>query len=140
MQHAWMSSIKRINRSGPKTDPWGTPLTTFRNEENIPSISTVWFLPVRKLFIQFRLIPWIPKDFKTSMSLLWSTRSNALEKSVYIISVASFSSNDLVHVFNVLSSCVVVPRLGKNPCWQLEMRFWENKCCKISSLIIYSSL
>ena len=41
---SWRSLMEIINRIGPSTEPWGTPLTTGFGSGCWPSITTVWCL------------------------------------------------------------------------------------------------
>ena len=51
-----MSFMKTRKRSGPRTDPWGTPLVTETASEDSPSTTTLWVRPVRKDWIHFRAL------------------------------------------------------------------------------------
>ena len=58
--HLGRSFIKIKNRSGPKTDPWGTPLSTSNSSDSCPLITTFCFLFSKKAFIQLPTCPFIP--------------------------------------------------------------------------------
>ena len=80
------SLIKQTNSIGPMTEPWGIPLTTGFHSDFLPSTITHCFLPVRNEFIHFKILPFIPKFFYLTNSLLCGTESNAFAKSVYATS------------------------------------------------------
>ncbi|CAM9921516.1 unnamed protein product [Bubo scandiacus] len=41
-----------LNRSGPKTEPWGTPLVTGRQLDLTPFTTTLWARPSSQFFTQ----------------------------------------------------------------------------------------
>ena len=47
---------------GPRTEPWGTPKSTFRDSERVFSIQTHWLLPERKDLNQLKAIPQTPNS------------------------------------------------------------------------------
>ncbi|KAM9656645.1 uncharacterized protein ACIBXB_008917 isoform 1-T1 [Morphnus guianensis] len=49
------SSIKILNRTGPSTEPWGTPLVTSRQLDLTPFTTTLWARPSSQFFIQQRV-------------------------------------------------------------------------------------
>ncbi|KAK4819900.1 hypothetical protein QYF61_014635 [Mycteria americana] len=51
------SLIKILNKTGPNTDPWGTPLVTGRQLELTPFTTTLWARPSSQFFTQRRARP-----------------------------------------------------------------------------------
>ena len=49
-------------RSGPSTDPWGTPEVTGTSFEDSPSNTTVWVCPIKNDWIHFNVFPFKPKQ------------------------------------------------------------------------------
>ena len=64
---------------GPKTEPWGTPLSTDAQCEKVPR--TLCFLSFNHSMIQLRSLPVIPWLRSFAASLLWGTLSKAFAKS-----------------------------------------------------------
>ena len=54
------SFMKRRNRTGPKTDPWGTPDSTGTGSEAWPSKTTCWVRPESHELIHLWVDPLIP--------------------------------------------------------------------------------
>ncbi|CAN0178455.1 unnamed protein product, partial [Bubo scandiacus] len=75
------SSIKMLNRSGPKTEPWGTPLVTGRQLELTPLTTTLWARPSSQFFIQRSVCPSKPQAASFTKRMLWETVSKSLLKS-----------------------------------------------------------
>ncbi|KAK4828429.1 LOW QUALITY PROTEIN: hypothetical protein QYF61_026525 [Mycteria americana] len=46
------SLIKILNKTGPKTEPWGTPLVTGRQLDLVPFTTTLWAQPSSQFFTQ----------------------------------------------------------------------------------------
>ena len=80
------SLICSKNNKGPSAEPWGTPELTRISDELSPSSSIVWERPVRKAFIQDRVLPLAPCWWSLYNSSRWFTLSNALLKSSMIMS------------------------------------------------------
>ena len=81
------SLIYSKNNKGPSTEPWGTPELIGISDELSPSSTTVWERPVRKAFIQDRVLTLAPCWWSLCNSFKWFTLSNALLKSSKIRSV-----------------------------------------------------
>ena len=61
LQFCGRSLMYARKRRGPSTDPCGTPDDTGMGSELIPLVITDWVLLSRKLLIQLRVWPRIPK-------------------------------------------------------------------------------
>ena len=62
-ERLWLRSFIYIRKkSGPKTDPWGTPASIGDQEDSWPFKRTHWYLPFKKLSISFKGVPEIPID------------------------------------------------------------------------------
>ena len=87
----WMFSGRSLmynkKRSGPRTEPWGTPEVTLTSSDDSPSSTTVWVRPIRNDWIQFKVFPFTPKQESLNKSFRWFTLSKALLKSKSIKSV-----------------------------------------------------
>src|SRR6218665_1731766 len=88
-----ISLMKIIKRSGPKTDPYGTPLITSIHSENAPLIPTLCLLSFSQFSIHLSRFPPNPHASIFLPSIMWETLSNAFAKSRYITSTALPSSN-----------------------------------------------
>ena len=55
-----MSLMKRTNRSGPNTLPWGMPLVTLAHVDLLPFTTTLWRRPERNASIHSSTVPPIP--------------------------------------------------------------------------------
>ncbi|KAJ7399991.1 hypothetical protein BTVI_109665 [Pitangus sulphuratus] len=75
------SSTKMLNRTGPSTDPWGTPLVTDHQLDAAPFTSTLWARPSSQFLTQHRVPLSKPWDASFSRSMLWDIMSKALLKS-----------------------------------------------------------
>ena len=49
--------------SGPEIEPWDTPASIGDHEDAWPFKRTRWNLPLKKLLINFRVLPEIPLDW-----------------------------------------------------------------------------
>ena len=78
--------IKIINKMGPNTDPWSTPLMTMTKMDYIPFTVTNCFRSKGNCFIQENNLPLIPKRLSLWRRISWSTLSNASAKSKQITS------------------------------------------------------
>ena len=45
--------MKKLNKTGPSTDPWGTPLVTSLQPDSAPLMPTLWVLPFSQFSIHF---------------------------------------------------------------------------------------
>ena len=83
-----------LNRTGPRTDPCGTPNLISITSETLFPYLILWDLPVRKLLNHERTtVPLRPISFsRTSRSNFWSTVSKAAERSRSMTTEADFSS------------------------------------------------
>ncbi|CAM9595396.1 unnamed protein product, partial [Bubo scandiacus] len=75
------SSIKMLNRSGPKTEPWGTPLMTGSQLDLTLFTTTLWARPSSQFFTQQSVCPSKPRAASFARRMLWETVSKALLKS-----------------------------------------------------------
>ncbi len=66
---------------GPKTNPWGTPLTATELGETFPCL-TIFEQLVRYLWSQFAVLHPIPALYRVEMRSGWSTVSKALVRSI----------------------------------------------------------
>ena len=101
-------------RSGPSTDPWGTPEVTRISLEDSPSSTTVWEWPIKKASIHFRVFPVMLKVGSLYSNFRWLTLSKALLKSKRIKSVCFLKVSRLAKVYadiigsNLNDICVLV--------------------------------
>ena len=80
---ASISPIRIRNNSGPITDPCGTPERTCDGSELKPLAITHWLRFSKNDSIHLRIFPPIPRSESFSITIRWSTLSNALENSRY---------------------------------------------------------
>ena len=67
------------NRSGPNTEPCLTPNNTSLTLELVPSITTLWVLPVRKQWILLTNFPVMPNAFRANPAQTrWSCQPSNL--------------------------------------------------------------
>lgn len=71
-----------MNKIGPRTQSWGTPYVIYFPLVRISFRETTCFLLLKQLLNQSRLSCFIPIPGKMSISLLWSTVSNAFASSI----------------------------------------------------------
>uniref|UniRef100_A0A8C8AAR1 Retinoic acid receptor responder 1 n=1 Tax=Otus sunia TaxID=257818 RepID=A0A8C8AAR1_9STRI len=69
-----------LNRSGPKTQPWGTPLLTGHQSDLTPFTTTLWAQPSNHFFTQRSVCPSKPRAASFGRRMLWETLSKALLK------------------------------------------------------------
>ena len=74
------SLIYRRKRSGPRTDPCGTPEVTGTWSDLMPYTTTDWDLPIRKDWIQDMVWSEAPCSLSLYSNLRWLTLSKALLK------------------------------------------------------------
>ena len=84
-----ISLIYTRKKRGPKTVPCGTPERTLDGLDDIPSTTTLCFLPIRKDLIQFKSEFLIPRCSSFKISPSWSTLTNAFEISSKMASIYS---------------------------------------------------
>jgi len=72
------SSIKILNRTGPSTNPWGTPLVTGRQLDLTPFTTTLWARPSSQFLTQSRVYLSKPRTASLCRRILWETVSKAL--------------------------------------------------------------
>ena len=66
-----MSPMRTRKRSGPRTEPWGTPETTGLGVDFLPFITTVWVLLVRNVALaKSRYMTSTPLPFSSSVVIL----------------------------------------------------------------------
>ena len=76
------SAVKSTYKSGPSTDPCGTPVPMTRHSERRLPIRTDWVRPRTNDSSQSSARLLIPKDARSlRMRMLWSTESNAADTS-----------------------------------------------------------
>ena len=75
------SLIYTTKRIGPRTLPWGMPLSTKDDIDSEPFTFTTCVQPLRKAFIQFSSLPFMPYNSSLPISLRWGTQSKAFETS-----------------------------------------------------------
>lgn len=82
-----MSLINIKNKTGPSTDPCGTPDVTGTFLDGMFSITTNWDLSNKKSLIQVVIAPFPSTVSSFAISFMWQTESNALARSSNIISI-----------------------------------------------------
>ena len=122
------SFIYAKNKRGPRTVPWGTPDLTCTHCEWSPSTTTRCRRLVRKFEIQVWVLPVIPKFCNLWSNLLCGTVSNALLKSIIIISTGVLASMDLARSLTVRTSWDSQEWFARNPCC-LSVRIWCSEKC-----------
>jgi len=75
------------NKSGPNTDPWGTPLITFVYLELLPIKTTLCSISLSQSSIQSYILLIIPNALTFIINLLCGILSKAFWKSRYITSI-----------------------------------------------------
>ena len=68
-------------RSGPRTEPCGTPELTGTSSEDSPSKTTAWVRPTKNDFIHVSVLPLMPCWESLKSNLRWLTLTKALLKS-----------------------------------------------------------
>uniref|UniRef100_A0A8D2PZR9 P2X purinoceptor n=1 Tax=Varanus komodoensis TaxID=61221 RepID=A0A8D2PZR9_VARKO len=90
-----MSLMKRLNRIGPRTEPWGTLLVTGRHPDDSPLMVTLRFLSVNHALMHRSVLWCIPKLLSFSTRISWGALSKALLKSRHTTFTASPPSSHL---------------------------------------------
>ena len=91
---------------------------TLISDELSPSSTTVWERPVRKAFIQDRVLPLAPCWWILCNSFIWFTLSNALLKSSKTRSVCRPWEVLRASSSTSWMSWVSQDRLSQKPCWR----------------------
>ena len=74
--------VYRVYKSGPKTEPWGTPKASVCGDEETFSIKTLWVRPHKYDSNHFKTIPLKPNVvLRRSRRMLWSIVSKAALRS-----------------------------------------------------------
>ena len=114
-----MSFMYKINSSGPRIEPWVTPLVTSSHEELLPSKTTRCCLFVRYEFSHFNRFPYMSKLCNFLISRSRGTLSNAFSKSKYTISTCFPLMTDFWISCSTCSNWVTIERP------------FINKCCRV---------
>jgi len=75
------SLMKMLNRTGPSTDPWGTPLVSSLKLDFMSQITTLWGWLFSSFSVHLTVCSSSPYFNSFSMRLLWKTVSAALLES-----------------------------------------------------------
>jgi len=135
-----MSFIYIKNSTGPRTDPWGTPLQTSRHDDCSPFIQTLWLRSDSQLLIHLSTLSWIPWPSTFANNLLCGTLSKALAKSRYITSIFSPLSI-LKKTLSKKTSRLLrheLPRL--NPCCKSLIDLGYSQWWRLKLFIVCSAL
>ena len=108
--------MKIINSKGPKTDPWGTPLSTLGQSEQHSFRTVLCFLSVNKESVHFNKLSLFPNDSILASNLLCGTLSNALLKSRYRMSTEIPLSKNLVIFSRNSKRLIAHDFINMNPC------------------------
>ena len=127
-------------RSGPKTDPWGTPLKTSVHLELASPIITLCLLKLRKSSNHLAISSVTPYPFILWTNLRWGTKSKAFAKSNSISSTLLPSTKLEVMKSSVSSRLLRQLFDGTKPRWVLFINLLSIRCLSSSSLIILSSI
>ena len=111
------SMMYNRKRSGPSTEHWGTPEVTFTSSDDSPSSTKVWVRPIRNDWIQFKVLPFTPKQENLYKSFRWFSLSRALLKSKSIKSVCFPKDSCLPKSSTNWINWVSHERFSRNPCW-----------------------
>ena len=99
----------KLNKTGPNTDPWGTPNLMITVSEVILPNLMHWDLPFKKLVNHARAVPFTPISYlRIFKRTSWSTVSKAALRSKSITTVALFSSDAMSKSFVSLTKRVSV--------------------------------
>ena len=115
----------KLNRTGPNTEPCGTPnLITMVSDVVFPSL-ILWVLPIKKLLNHDKTVPLNPISFSRIPSKMWwSTVSNAAERSSNITIVAVFSSVAISRSLTIFISRVSVLWCFLYANWSAQLRLF----------------
>ena len=120
------------NRTGPRTLPWGTPLTTSSHPDLASPTRTLWRRPVRNDLIQLYNRPRIPYEYNLLNRRSCGTESNALAKSKYTTSIGFRLSSISVYLLITVISWDTQERPATNPCWCLLRACFSKWLIKVS--------
>ena len=135
-QFCGRSLMWSVNKTGPITLPWMTPLLTSPSEDSELLTFTTWLL--RKDLSHLSVSWHTPIDASfLSKSELGAT-SKALVKSMSPTSTTSPTSRARLQSWWQSNICAHVLRPGKKPYWLLEMILLDKANCKRLSRIIVS--
>ncbi len=101
-----------MKRSGPKTDPWGTPSETPKHPDLWSLICTNCWWSVRYKVNQQSAVPVIPMPARSSV---WETASNAALRSRRMRMVSSLESAARRRSLVILTRAVSVLCFGRKP-------------------------
>ena len=121
------------NNKGPSTEPLGTPELTGISDELSPSSTTVWERPVRKAYIQDRVLPLAPCWWS-----LCNTSYDLLLKSSKIRSVCR--SWEVLRASSSTSwmSWVSQDLLSQKPCWRsYRVSLWSKMSGQVWSYDVF---
>ena len=67
------SLMNKLNKTGPSTDPWGTPLVTSLQLDSVPLMTTLWVLPFSQFSIHCTDHSSSPQFLSFPRRMLWET-------------------------------------------------------------------
>ncbi len=109
-------------RRGPRTEPWGTPVSSWCSVDTSPPQATLKDQPLRQDSNQRSGIPVMPSDERVVRRIWWLTVSKAADRS------SRMRTDDLVSAFEIRrasmteSSAVSVECPHLNPDWLTSSR------------------
>ena len=91
IEWCWMTLergvVYKINRTGPRTEPWGTPWETGAGSDFELLMETVWVVLVTYEENHWNAVPWpciLKPSSRRRSKLLWPVSSNAVEQWVNV--------------------------------------------------------
>ena len=115
------------NSTGPRTEPWGTPLVTLTQSETVSPRTTLCLLLERNDSTQDKKSVLSPYPLSLCNNLRCGTMSKALRKSRYMTLTASPSANDFVTTSSVSSKLEVHDFALTKPCCAPDTKFSSSR-------------
>lgn len=93
------SSIKKQNRTGHRTEPWGVSVVTVHQTDGVPFTMTLWVKLLSQFNTEFSMDLFNSQPENLSNRILWGTASKAFLKSSKITSATIPLSTTLLTFF-----------------------------------------
>ena len=132
--------VDDINKKsvGEIADPWGTPALVWKEEDDIPSTTTLRLRSERKLSNYLQSFGARPKEVSLARRFLCHTISKAFEMSKATARVSFLDSRVLFQIWVTYARMSPVDRCRLKPYCLSWINLFDSKCGRTCSLMAFS--